>query len=97
LLAAREIARTKNGRGQRIMKTCTRNADHQLHPVFFSDCGDNGHPAISLGLMEGLLLAGIGFLGIDIRRLLYASGSIAIEDTVEEGVNLGAVDRSRSS
>ena len=47
--------------------------------------------------MEGLLLAGIGFLGIDIRRLLYASGSIAIEDTVEEGVNLGAVDRSRSS
>jgi hypothetical protein len=79
------------------MKTCTKNADHQPHPVFFSDCGDNGHPAISLGLMDDLLLAGIDFLGIGIRRLVYASGSTTIEDTNEGGINLEAVDKSRSS
>lgn len=76
------------------MRTCTRNADHQAHPVFFSDCGDDGHPLISLDLMYDVLLAGIGFLGIDIRGLLCASGSITIEDNCEGRVNLGAVSRS---
>jgi hypothetical protein len=47
--------------------------------------------------MDDPLLAGIDFLGIGIRRLVYASGSITIEDTNEGGINLEAVDKSRSS
>lgn len=72
------------------IKTSTSIADHQLHPVFFSDRGVVGHPKISWAWLDNRPLEGDSSVRLFLRGKSSLTEVCIIEETDEVGADFGA-------